>query len=137
MTEPTWADYREAGMPYGKQGFVKWIKEKYDAEAEQLRAKLGRASWLARQTLDHLPKRRDWLDPNIEHELKALAQNAATPAAIVMPHVHNFTVVYTGDNGDSYLYDEIRWCQCGALQIVEAAPGGAETVTLELFPGTK
>jgi hypothetical protein len=43
------------------------------ANVEQtLQRKLERASWLARQVLDALPQKRDWLDPALEAELKDL-----------------------------------------------------------------
>lgn len=38
-----------------------------------------RLAWLLRQMLDALPQQRDWLDPHIEREARALAYEPVTP----------------------------------------------------------
>jgi hypothetical protein len=43
-------------------------------ELQKLREQIKMARWLARQTLDCLPVKRDWLDPDVEAGLKALAE---------------------------------------------------------------
>jgi hypothetical protein len=40
MTDVTWVDYKEAGMPYGKTGFVRWLKEQYEAKLDIARTAL-------------------------------------------------------------------------------------------------
>ncbi len=48
-------------------------QDKQIARLCKAEAKLARAAWLMRQLLGSLPARRDWLDPEIEKEAKALA----------------------------------------------------------------
>jgi hypothetical protein len=57
----------EAALKLAKahEAIEKWVLEHDNLE---------RTSWLARQVIDSLPQKRDWLDPALEAELKDLAE---------------------------------------------------------------
>jgi hypothetical protein len=44
MRRYTWQGYREAGMPYGKNGYPEWLQKQYEAEIEALKLKNARLS---------------------------------------------------------------------------------------------